>query len=505
MSYRLSMILLLMLATQVAYAQLYSKEREQAAIDEVRQLLDTYSTGLNAIGNPDEDPDERRSFYVGEFKKVFRQPEALVFNDIEPERRSGTDLPADRYAINHIIWFPKSGITNRLNSAEATFSPIQKTESGSLYINARVTKSVKGVFMNRVVQAASNQLEFRVSFVDKGNYFTNFRIIGITSLATATTASTATKTAPADDPKSVTKSSQTNLEASLALQQVLSKLTGQLLKSGLPKSRAIRVEKFTYAQTGLCSQFSKVINTFLVGRLRQVPGLIILPPPGDLPPGSKKPPVDLAKILITGTFTDEGGQLLMRVTWKDLKTNKTMAIGEQIMPMSDVQALNVPLRPDNFRQAVAVQQALEEGSITSDFGIDVLTNRGGGQLTFNEGDSLKLYVRAEKPCYLRFIYHTADGQRVLLDDNYYVDSLNVNRFVKIQKIFTVTEPFGAEVLQLNAATQPFPPLKVRRDEDFTLILDDIATINKKNRQADSPANTKRAETRLTITTTRKLK
>ncbi len=493
------MVGLLGLVMPGALAQLYPKEREQAVAEDVVQLLEQYSDGLNSIGNPDEDPDERRTYYVREFMRVFRQPQALVFNDIEPGRRSGNDLPADRYANNHIIWFPKSGISTKLNTREITFSPIQKTANDNLFINAYVTKSIKGQYVkDRTVQSTSYPLEFRIGFIDKGRYFSDYRIIGITNMA----GEAAQISSPANKPLATASPGNTT---STVFHQTMAQLVDLLVKSGLPKGRPIRVEKFTYAATGLCSQFSKVLNNFLVVRLRQQSGLVVLPPPADLPPGAKTLPADPASIVIEGTFTDEKDQLTFRLKWTDLQTKKNTPIPAQSLPLADALTLNAPLRPDNFGQAVAMQQALQKGSIVNDFKIDVLTNRGRGRLTFTDGDSLKLYVRAEQPCYLRFIYHTADGQHVLLDDNFYVDSLNVNRYVKIQKFFTVTEPFGTEILQLNAATSPFPALTLRQEAGFSFITDDITTINQKNRRADAPANTRRAETQLTLTTTRKLK
>ncbi|WP_461113865.1 hypothetical protein [Spirosoma jeollabukense] len=496
---RLIPILLLYgLAMPPAWAQLFPNEREQAAHEEVIQLLERYSDGLNAIGNPDEDLDERKTYYVGEFKKVFRQPEVLVFNDIEPNRRSGNDLPADRYAVNHIIWFPKSGITTRLNTKEITFSPIQKTASGNLFVNAYVTKNVKGRFMDRELQSTSHRLEFRVGLVDKGRYFSDFRIIGVTEIPDTTTSP---KSLP-DKNATVSVMSPVN---PTTFHQTLATLVDLAMKSGLPKGLPIRVEKFTYAKTGLCSQFSKVLNNFLVVRLREQPGLIVLPPPADLPAGARTPPADPASIRIEGSFTDDNDHLALQLNWTDLQTKKRTSIPVQTVPLTEALALKAPLRPDNLGQAVAMQKALQKDSIRSDFEVSVLTNRGNGRLTFTEGDSLKLYVRAAKPCYLRFIYHTADGQHVLLDDNYYVDSLNVNRYVKIQKFFTVTEPFGTEVLQLNAATRPFPALTLHQEAGFAIITDDIPTINQKNRRAGDATNIRRAETWLTLTTTQKLK
>ena len=87
--------------------------------------------------------------------------------------------------------------------------------------------------------------------------------------------------------------------------------------------------------------------------------------------------------------------------------------------------------------------------------IDLFTNYGKENLIFEEGDTLRLYIKANKECFVRFIYHLADGSKVLLLDNFLVERGEVNKLIKIEQEFECYPPFGTEVLQLNAQTSPF--------------------------------------------------
>ena len=81
---------------------------------------------------------------------------------------------------------------------------------------------------------------------------------------------------------------------------------------------------------------------------------------------------------------------------------------------------------------------------------------------------MKVYVRVNRPAYIRLLYSLADGRRTLLPvdpdslalhDNYYVDQSKVNRVVEIPAEFECVSPFGAEMLVAIARTKEFELLK----------------------------------------------
>merc|ERR1711916_40037 len=119
---------------------------------------------------------------------------------------------------------------------------------------------------------------------------------------------------------------------------------------------------------------------------------------------------------------------------------------------------------------------------------------------YSEGETMKVYVKMGKPCYIRFIYHAADGSKVLLLDNYYIDASNVNKVYQIPEEFECTAPFGVETLQVNAQSAKFTPLNVREEYGYAFITDDLEEVIAKTRGFKKKEKVMLAEKRLMITT-----
>jgi hypothetical protein len=72
------------------------------------------------------------------------------------------------------------------------------------------------------------------------------------------------------------------------------------------------------------------------------------------------------------------------------------------------------------------------------------------------------------------LYHLANGPRILLFDNHYVDVSKVNRAYTLPKKFRVAPPFGVERLQVFASEKEFPPvatgLAVFDGQEYTNVL-----------------------------------
>jgi hypothetical protein len=78
----------------------------------------------------------------------------------------------------------------------------------------------------------------------------------------------------------------------------------------------------------------------------------------------------------------------------------------------------------------------------------------------------------------------------------------VNKVYQLPDEFICAEPFGAELLQVNAQTEKFEPLVTKMQYGYNFITDDIGEIIKKNRGFKKLDNDKvlKAENRMIITT-----
>jgi hypothetical protein len=94
------------------------------------------------------------------------------------------------------------------------------------------------------------------------------------------------------------------------------------------------------------------------------------------------------------------------------------------------------------------------------------------QLTYHEGDTLRIAVTTNKGCYLRLIYSEANGRDVIIFPNYQNRDDRVSGGVRysIPTMFQITAPFGKETLHAFVSSEKFSTSEVtdRGDGLFTL-------------------------------------
>lgn len=146
---------------------------------------------------------------------------------------------------------------------------------------------------------------------------------------------------------------------------------------------------------------------------------------------------------------------------------------------------DIELKPRNFVQAQIDRKVFSSDEIVGgSLNLEVWTNLGTEGLAVEEEQSLTLYIRVNQPCYIRFIYHLANGARVVPEKNlmnYYIDIDKVNRVVTLPEEFVVCAPFGTETMQFFASTEMIPPVgvvnRVFDGEEYEVISDDLVESN----------------------------
>jgi len=108
-------------------------------------------------------------------------------------------------------------------------------------------------------------------------------------------------------------------------------------------------------------------------------------------------------------------------------------------------------------------------------------------LRYTEGDRFRLFVRSNKPCYLRILYSDAEGKTLQLFPN----ARDTNDYIKEDRTyglpteFEVQAPFGDEEMILFASTEKFSDIRVRARTDGVFMVDDPAAIFLKRLRAMS--------------------
>lgn len=257
---------------------------------------------------------------------------------------------------------------------------------------------------------------------------------------------------------------------------------------------AVAPASFTYQDTKIGSELSNRISQSLSSRLVSEAQFAVAP---------AGPRTD--GYILTGTYWKEPTEIKLIASLRRID-GSVVATSEAYLPLQWVEANQINYLPENFEEAYARMKAFGRNEIVSgDLNLEIWTNKGDENLIFTQGERLKFFVRSNKECYIRFIYHLADNQSVLLLDNYYIGAHMTNKVIELPDEFECAEPFGVETLQVNAQTKPFDPLKTKSLHGYQFIVDSLDDIILGTRGikkvSDVPVD--RAERRIIFTTMRR--
>ncbi len=264
--------------------------------------------------------------------------------------------------------------------------------------------------------------------------------------------------------------------------------------------REIRLNNFTFQDTKMASIFSKRFTRSLESKLAA----------NDLRVTIHKPSmidnVDESEYYnMVGTYWEEGDKIKIIANIRDMLTRKTVASSEATIDKSYFTNNNISYKPANYDNAIkTLVQFNNEKKPNGGLIVDLSTNKGNDGLIFTEGETMKVFVRVNKACYIRLIYHLADGQKVSLLDNYHISNANANKVIELPEEFECTDPFGVETLQLNAQTEEFTPLVTKEEYGYDFIVEDLKEVLFKTRGFKPKKRLDaKTEKRMIITTMRK--
>jgi hypothetical protein len=209
-----------------------------------------------------------------------------------------------------------------------------------------------------------------------------------------------------------------------------------------------------------------------------------------------------AAYLLSGSYWEQNDKVRFIVNIRSVADGRIVASAEATVDGRVLLASKRSLKPANYKAALADQKVFARDEIAgSGLTLEAWTNRQMQGNLFSGGETLKVQVRVNMPCYLRFMYHMADGKRVLLLDEYPMDSSKVNVAYPIPYLWKCAAPFGGEVLQLFARTDKFERIKIKHVNGYNYIQEDLKNVvaSMRGMKAAKP-RTLQAEQRIVVTT-----
>lgn len=257
-------------------------------------------------------------------------------------------------------------------------------------------------------------------------------------------------------------------------------LLSRLDRSGAVGSR-VQVRAFTYARSDFASPFSHHLHQLLASDLsgRVVEGTKSFRAKGtDYAREAARQ--SNAETALFGTYQEVGDSVYLYARVVDIETGQRVAAADVAIPKTLVVQANLELKPENFLQALEDAGHIASSEVLSSaIRLELWTDHGRDGLLFQEDDVYHVYVRANRPCTIRLLYHLADGTRVVMHDDYPIASHMVNQGVQIGNKFRVVAPFGAETMQAFAYVGDPPPLRTRQEriggQMYTLVDESLAS------------------------------
>ena len=268
------------------------------------------------------------------------------------------------------------------------------------------------------------------------------------------------------------------------------------------KGETVRLDYFTLETTEMGSVFSRELYNLLLSELPKA-GIVLRKNENDL--SQQQSFVNKDDYVVCGTYKETGSNLNVYAYLYDLKNKQSIRYIEVVIPTELLVKLNCTWKPEQLQKAIRTRNLIVEDDDVApaptpapapepipvpspephpshgDFELEVMTSKGFGHQIFTEGDRMSIAVKAAKPCFLRLVYHAADGSKVLLLENVPMKVSEKGNYVTMPQKFECSSPFGVETLQLFACTEVFPPLRTHKENGLIFIDEDIAMVNTKTR------------------------
>ena len=313
------------------------------------------------------------------------------------------------------------------------------------------------------------------------------------------------------DEAAVREAVQRLIQKPLASAEDLAWYLAYCLKEQLDlKDAAVLVTAFTYRDTKMGSPFSRFFKQVLEQRIGEVANWTPLQQVEVSKPQTRDvfretAEASGASYILRGTYWEQQDGIKFISTLQRISDGKTIGSAEAIIDTAIVEKTGLSLKPQNFEAAFSDQKQFSKDEvIAGGLSLEVWTNKGTEDLIFTKGERMQAFVRVNMPCYIRFIYHLADGRRALLLDNHYIDQSKVNLVYQIPEEFECDEPFGAEFLQVFARTEEFEPVQTKEAEGYNILEEDLERFLARQRGMKKvKQGTLQAETRLVMTTMEK--
>jgi hypothetical protein len=221
-----------------------------------------------------------------------------------------------------------------------------------------------------------------------------------------------------------------------SLRSAADALALQLSRQGVSKRSRLAVAHFSYGVTNLSSPFGQQVGIELERALARL----------EAQKGRRR----ARALAVRGVYVEEGDTLRLSATVREADSGRLVANAETSLAVSAIEG-RYAIVPTNLDAVLRNQQLLGGGEVRpGDLRVELWTDRGRGGVLYSEREELKLYLRVNRPAWVRLVYVLQNGAKVPIDHGFRIDSEHANRVVEYPDRFEVVAPFGVEMIHATA-------------------------------------------------------
>ncbi len=244
---------------------------------------------------------------------------------------------------------------------------------------------------------------------------------------------------------------------SIGLEQAATFIRDGLVDDIMTRSLGdVIINRMTYKNTGIASELSVVFGDYFEDAMSQK--FSVVSDDNAWVVNSTYWPLN-DKVKITTTIHQEdGGELVKLVASTSVKVERNL--------IDDLGIDYLPLKSEeDVEEYRIITQAQPDGEII----VEIATQKGDQSSVFMEGETLQLLTKVSRPSYIQLINVWADGSKLLLLDNYYVDISQVNRYIELPFEWETACPCGVEYIYVMASENPHQVPDTTDQEGFMFI------------------------------------
>ena len=173
-----------------------------------------------------------------------------------------------------------------------------------------------------------------------------------------------------------------------------------------------------------------------------------------------------SEVVITGSYWEGKDAIDVNLKATDVERKVILSTASVNIPKSLLP--DIPLAPQNYNPQVD-DELIKSEKKGEELKVDVWVDRPDG--IYREGDSIKIFVRANKECYIQLVYYDAQGNAILVFPHKleWNNKIEANKVYRVPGNFVIEPPFGREILKVFASEKPFPIPKGREHSGLILI------------------------------------